>query len=832
MKMMTAKRITKTMVTVLTVFVTLASNTAVAMCADGIFAGKGSDYEDVEHGKHGYSKQEWVEGDDSFGIVNVLEIVPDARMGFIGYTVGGCEPLGDTAEEKLWIMDGMANNSAGSENDSWKNPYYKDNFSAVSTSSDVPAMTYEYGYYTGYFKKVSPGCGVYAMGDVSYSGGKVSNVIMVSKFANSGNALSNNGKYDYVWVESDKDSEGKYKQSGLYTTESQLKAGDPIYVYDYKKTKYLNNEEFLTVVYPAKVKDGGTTYEADGVSGAYNTYSSTEMKSVNTNNKKAAELFKVATNSNGNKGVKIFTRTPAQLQLDENKSLIDNVDLIVMANSGDGTYEAALAAYKKRYEGTGLKTDSELNINKRDVYNSANDLSFDQIMTIYKRVVVEGDLAIACSHTCYTGNGNAQESNIWKLMFMLFLTNKAGDDNTIAGSGREMFKDFMAEYKSDAPVIARVRKDVNSSDGFTEIKASDLVRIEKDENGKGKFVVDSQYSGWFYEKISDIDGPDYVKWTFRNDDINASGTKWPKSIKDNWLLAWTNGDVYNKNGDQYNKSGYDNSSFPLYKYYYYGDPWNVANSKGKYTARYDVGFDGSFSRYQNQMIYLDSYTLFRVGTSGGAAQLKSIIKDTPKKKEPEPAGHYESVDLTAFMTMNILNGDSVNTDIGGNKIMYVNEYEIKPGGRLVSIPFNFEVRSTHPLDKMELYVDGIDDPIATYSFTTSGDEPFGNSAPSTLAYSYSTSKGGSGSGTLKKSADESGLTPPGPRNPDVVEGVDDKVWRYEGQINELTKSYFETSRNAKVYFKVYSTFELSDVEGPLSATDTITVVKREFFQLM
>ncbi len=799
--------------------------------ADGIFTGKGSDYEDIEHGKHGYSEQVWVEGKDAYGIINVLEIVPDERMGFLGYTIGGCEPLGDSAEEKAWIMDGMANNSAGSESNAWHNPYYKDKFSAVSTSSDVPAMTYEFGYYTGYFKKVSPNCGVYAMGNVTYDGERVSNVVMVSKFAN--NAESNDGKYDYVWIESPKDEDGNYTQKNLYTTESQLKAGEPIYVYDYKKTKYLNNEEFLTIIYPAKVESGENTYTADGTNGAYSTDSNTEMTSVNTNNLKAAELFKVATNSNGNKGIKIFTRTPSQLQLDENKSLIDNVDLIVMANSGDGTYEAALAAYKKRYEGTGLKTDDQLNIgtNNRGKYDAGNDLSFEQLMKIYKRVVVDENLAIACSHTC--GSRGNLETNISKLMFMLYYVNSKDEDSEgTGGSGRKMFMDFMDSYKDKAPVIARARDGVNSTNGFTDLKASDFVRIDETT---GEFVVNNKYNGWYYEKVSGIDGPDNIIWRFRDGDIKKT-TNWPSEVADYWLLCYTNGGIPRKYDWGWGEEYYSKQKqFPLFKYYmyvnnpyYHGDD----NLDGKYVVRDNpLWTTGPYARYMNQLIFQDTYTLFRVGNNGGAFQLQSIIKDTPKKKPPEPAGHYESITKTAFMTMNIVNGDSVNTDIGGNKIMYVNDYEVdtERGGRLTSIPFNFEIRTTHPLDKMELYVDGVDDPIAEYSFNTTKTDPLGNSAPASLGYTIIT--GGSGSGSLTKAADESGNTPPGPKNPDTLEGVDDKIWRYTGTINELTKSYFETTRNATVKFKVYSTFTLSEVEGSLNAVDTITIVKREFFPL-
>ena len=827
MRVIMVDRNTKKLIAFVLMLAMIVPNAYYVSAADGIFTGRGSSDENTSDAFQSYTQEEEIEGPDAFGIVNVLEIIPDERMAFVGYTIGGCEPLGDSPEEKAWIMDAMANNSAGSSDNAWQNPYYKDKFSAVSTSSDIPAMTYEFGYYTGYFKKVATDQGMYSIGAVSYSGGKVSNVIMVSKFAT--NAESHASTYDYVWVESEKDDDGKYTQKDLYTTEAELNAGDPIYVYNYKKTKYLNNEEFLTLVYPAKVISGGHVYEADGTHAAYSTDSTTKSTGVygDGTNLKAVELFKKATNSNGNKGVKIFARTPAQLQLEENKDLIDNVDLIVIGINGDGTYDAAFNAYKKAF--SNIRSDAT---GDADTFSMTNDLTFAQVMKIYNRVCKE-DLAIVCSHLCYSAIPNTQECNIWKLMFMLYLVNVSGEDQAgVCGSGRELFKDFMTSYKDKAPVIARAKTGVNSSDAFTDLKASDFIRIDETT---GAFITDEKYNGGYYQRLAGGYGPDNVVWRFVN---KTNGMKWPTSFKDDWFLGWSQAST--ENG-----SYVGNDFFPLLYYYGKEQYWDNPKTQGKYIIKSDTGLNMSngYGRYRNQMLFNNQYSLFTVGDGGGVSMLKNIIDDIkPNKITPQPSKHIEKVTKIAYMTMNIVNGDSVNKDIHGNKVMYVNQYEVNnktESKNIKKLPFEFEVRTTHPIKKMvlKLNIGGVEETIASYDFGTVSSDPLGDSPVSDTEMTYSIS--GGGSGKLDRAAIDTTAEPPENRNPAKPKNsegkeVDDKVWKYTGKIEELKREKFKDVRNAKVILEVESSFEVSDGVGgtkPLSATDSITVVKREFFAL-
>ena len=94
-----------------------------------------------------------------------------------------------------------------------------------------------------------------------------------------------------------------------------------------------------------------------------------------------------------------------------------------------------------------------------------------------------------------------------------------------------------------------------------------------------------------------------------------------------------------------------------------------------------------------------------------------------------------------------------------------------------------------------------------------------------------TKNGVSGSGELKKTS-----STPADRNPvkvkELISGVDSdsNIWKYNGTINEFTKNYFKNRKNTTVYFRVYSNLSLSGGE-PMKATDSITVVTRDFFML-
>lgn len=792
--------------------------------ADGKWEGRGSDYEDPSEAKHGYKVREEIK-DSKYGIVNILEIVPDQRMGFVGYTIGGCEPLGETSEEREWIMDAMANDETGSDEYLSQNPYFIDDIEAL-VDPDLPALTYERGKYTGYFKKVANGHGMYKLDGVEYSGDNVSNVVMTSRFKNNGSPVSQSADgFDYVWIESEKDSEGNYTQKGKYTTKAELESGEPIYLYEYKKIKCLNNEEFLSFIYPAEVKDSnGTIYRVDGKEGIYHTGDNCVMISENSKNKKVVEMYKNAKDSKGNRGIKVFTRTPAQLQKEED--LIDNVDLIIIASHVDSEYVDAYDTYNIAYKG--IVPDSDLR-NKGQYTLDTNDLTFEQVMKIYKRVVVKQNVAIACSQLCLTEISNPGEMNIWKLMFMLYLFNSKDNNETgVSGSGRRFIMDFMETYKDSAPTIARVRGDINSNESFKDIKASDIVCINEET---GKFIVKEDYNNWFYEKIQDIDGPDYVKWRFRSSDISSSGMKWPTSIKDNWLLAWTEGDVYSKENNQFKYSGYNNTSFPLYKYYlyvyneyYHGND----NEKGLYIHTYSPSFDGSYSKYMNQMMYKTSGRLFSI-KNGGAELIKSIIKNMSEKVIPEPSegsSHTEEVEKTAYMTMNIYNGDGVNKKIGGNKVIYFNDYEVLQD-KIDKIDIDFEIRTTHPIEGMELYIEPGHKTIANYTFTTTNSDALGNTAPTELQYVIKDKDGnklGTGKGKLTKTVAGAGES-----NPDK-KVVDDPVWKYSGQVEELTKEYFKSSRNTNVRLRVYSNLDVAGGKK-LESVDSITLVRRDFFML-
>lgn len=117
-------------------------------------------------------------GDSSF---TILEIVPDLRMSTIGYYFGGYEPLrieefdgehdGDIEQSRLaklsgFAMDGLGNRYTGYATKNDNAPYssrINNDFHFASCGADVPSHVNVYGEYNGYFQKVAPGKGVYAI---------------------------------------------------------------------------------------------------------------------------------------------------------------------------------------------------------------------------------------------------------------------------------------------------------------------------------------------------------------------------------------------------------------------------------------------------------------------------------------------------------------------------------------------------------------------------------------------------------------------------------------------------------------------------------------------
>ncbi len=408
--------------------------------ADGIFDGNSSDFD--------MSVTADVGTKEGKRIFNILEILPSERMGTIAYTIAGFEPVADALETQIEVtvkgkkvkkdisisaadmrkacMDALFNRVPGlRRNEGGANPQ-PDQKANTLNSPDTPLnlitqINYsmqesggEYPFdvptgktYSGYYKYVGSGNGYYAKS----TSGKGDNV-MVSKFHKNEN--SNTGKFDYIWIEG----------NAGYEAEN----GD-IMAPDQPRLKYKNIDKFFIDMYPV-----------DDIE---------EFKSTHK--------------------IEITTRTPKTTDL----AAVERADLIIINNAGTQMryYPDALGIYNI------IHNEDDIATERGNTFFEGNDFpSFEIAKKIYERVVIRQDVAIITEKNTsklykiqkknngeyVTQNTNWQdagvhyqmyvkdreeiETNMAKLMRMLYFVNKNVPGKDPQFRGREMFMDFMKCY--------------------------------------------------------------------------------------------------------------------------------------------------------------------------------------------------------------------------------------------------------------------------------------------------------------------------------------------------------------------------------------------------
>lgn len=379
------------------------------------------------------SEEKPISASTTQSVVNILEILPYEGLAQIGYTIGGCEPVADNDADRKMIMDGIYNSCPGNYDITTNSrPILTD--MAMNTSSEFKAMGYKREECVGYYEKVDDGKGVYSLSSVSYdANGYVDDVVMVSKFY-TGGGVDSSGKNNYVWH----DNVGQT----MHTDQEKLEQGGPIYLYHHYKTTYYNNEEFLSVLYSDSTTTGPRGVNGvDGVRGMYTFGTGVDPNIITgvTDNKSKIEDWKKTHT------VKVNTKSPKNVTAID----IDSADIIVMcACVSDGSYDFSLQVNNKITGNSYKKEDF--------TFDDGNNLSWENVIRIYERVVIKQDVSFLASETCTSGNNF--DTNIRKLMCMLFLVhdNHAGDDPDNMGSGREMFMDYMKKYVDD-PVYNALR---------------------------------------------------------------------------------------------------------------------------------------------------------------------------------------------------------------------------------------------------------------------------------------------------------------------------------------------------------------------------------------
>lgn len=353
--------------------------------ADGSFDGYGSDYEHIEEDSiEGAGKKKRV--------FNVLEIVPSQGMGVFGYSISGCES----------IADGITNNiesSYGVTNEIFREAYMDALINKRPGSNDCNLEHSLPNDVKIFNEKMREGDGIAPFsiewgktydGYYKYVGPNkgVYAVVSHNSAAETAEMVSKlyntdpsyNGKFDYIWVGSG---------GGASSAKDIVVANHP-------RLKYKNNDKFLIDSY------GLAASEVD------------EWKENNT--------------------IRVKARTPkGDPGIGVSYEDIENADLIVI-NSGNNL---EYYPYSQKFYNMSHNTSYT-----NSGFSKSNDFpSFEYTIRIYERVAIREDVAFVASRNCV--NGNVFDTNLRKLMAMLFYVNKGSERH---GSGREVFMDFMKRY--------------------------------------------------------------------------------------------------------------------------------------------------------------------------------------------------------------------------------------------------------------------------------------------------------------------------------------------------------------------------------------------------
>lgn len=761
---------------------------------------------------------------------NILEIIPNEHAAVIGHMIGGFEPiyeLNPTTNNPTMneaCMDAMVNKTPGRNSD---NEIPNDLRNMNAQIGGIPLFTFNnsYGweggdYYTGYYKKVEPGQGVYA---IAIENGHelvdpaAKTATMVSKYYSS--VMNNTGNFDYIWV---------YDNDPAHVEEGDT--AERIICENHWRKKYTNNEKFFKELYPQPdIEDFKKTHY-----------------------------------------ITVTSRSPENLTEDD----IKEADVIFFNGAKGVYYDNAMAVYNKTHNTSETKGE----------YSNSNDISFANVIQIYDRIVAKEDAAFIGSKNCT--NGNNIETNVQKLFCMLFYVNKGGE---IGGSARTMFMDYLKSYVDSgrAPSISKyacsnsynglqeengfmfqdfpwetdpdkaitnayydsdgnqvieygnnpeehieaydqvgqgdanrkyyneisddwpvtsVNSDGSKNKSYTYTRSSETkykynpatkkyeARMYKSKSNTtdyayideetGDFVLNPKYSGYWFnvDFVFERGGFDYktVSWEQRLN--NNPYHKWPWDIEEGSCLKyWWFSSTDNR------------SHIPLYFHYF---AWN----------NYQGINDPAETNYKNQSLAYENRMF----------QVDDLVKDAIEERKPREDEHVyvEYRNKYYKISMNVVNGDGVNkTGASGNKVIYINDYEVDDKDGL---PLKFKLQTTENITSLELFRKGSSTPIESYTPSSSNDV---TDSSRTLDFAWGEETDGY--------VHLANTTDPTERVGDAITGT--PVYSYEGIINNaILKSNYTSGINNTFLFRV----TIEPVPGVYrTATDTITIVVRDFYEL-
>ena len=623
---------------------------------------------------------------------NILEIVRGEGMGTIGYLIDGLEPVpGDTPEMRHAAMDALMNTVNGR---SWlgEKPNAVRNFEAKLSYDKMPfEVQSSSNGYTGYYKYVGPDKGFYYVDDSTYDEGSHS-VIAESKFYNYSNNTYSGKSYDYIWV----DADGTAQQ----LIDSDVTDDDKDYVVEHhRKYKYVNKNTFFGTLY--------TPQEYD----------------ANANDK-----YKSSTVDEWKKNHKVQLKTVPCGQLKDED--IEWADLIIISNGDGDQVTEAYNIYKYSHPQeakNGLLPDKN-SLPKFEIK------TFRQALLIYDRIAAREDASVVFDVKNITGGTSEINNNLRKLIAMLFRMDKIINNTTVRCAGRDMFMDYLPFYvdawkapgqrtdgvsnafnglkemngymyqdfpRTQVSASYSGDSDVDSTNYYYDIngkvvektayfrrgKSNTTDYIYIDDEGRFRVIADEySYSGKVYWVDYDAYGSQsgfayrYVSWVKNLAQLNKSQT-WP------WQLSGSDGDGYLKYWWFSKEVTDQHVHIPIYFMYYGWGGYRAFNSSG----------DNLEGAYKNQSFSYEN-VLYQNDNMKKAINGREVKREytDPTHSEQIPTPHHY------FLSVNIENGDGVNKTIGGNKVLYVNDYEMTGSNAITELPIRFTVRTSENIHKIEL----------------------------------------------------------------------------------------------------------------------------------
>ena len=448
----------------------------------------------------------------------------------------------------------------------------------------------------------------------------VSLVVMCSKFYESQPTYDKD--YGWIWHEVQNGS-GVYNsiQDGSLCTSSSVVESKAwknsgtsdnkrIYLKNHKRYRIVNNDTFKLLIMQ-DVLEGYTTAKKLNIKKGIWDPSTNWYDEVNS---KAVKDWEA-----DNHRIKLSVRTPEDIA----DSDIEAADLIIIGGPNDGGFKNANLLSNALRNRTGTAS-----------YGLSNDISFEHVIKIYKKVISEEAAIAAPSELGGLGSG---ETNLSKLFIMLFCVKndnvtkssvsdetylnakdekieKQGSSNywtedatyqseiegkiTTLGSGRMMFSDFILSMEDKA-----MSKSMYGTTPMS-MKTSDFVYLDEDRNSSdyGKLVVNT---------CNDLNVDGYT--------LNVSGytnNNWGGTGSGNFEVNFLQNEAGNRNeyiSHRYSSGVIFNNELNMYYKFSYGQ-----QTEGL---------------YKNQLVYNNDSTLMTYNSSGstGTLMLQNVNNSATRK---------------------------------------------------------------------------------------------------------------------------------------------------------------------------------------------------------